>query len=68
MPTNSAPNTHMARPLTASEIDAVAGGPIVIAIPAIVVKAAKVAAAFTGGAAAGATAAVAVDAAVDALD
>jgi|GEM_PF-3735459 hypothetical protein len=56
------------RPLSTSEIDAVSGGPIVIAIPAIVVKVAKVTAAFAGGAAAGATAAVAVDAAVDAVD
>ncbi len=57
-------------PLTDAEIDSVAGGPIpvIIVIPAVVVKAAKITGAFAGGAAAGAAAAVAVDAAVDALD
>lgn len=69
MLTNSASETRLQiRPLSAPEIDAVSGGPIVIAIPAIVVKAAKITGAFAGGAAAGATAAVVVDAVVDALD
>lgn len=69
MLTPATANTAMdARPLTGAEIDAVAGGPIVIVIPAVVVKAAKVAGAFAGGAAAGAAAAVAVDAVVDAID
>lgn len=56
--------------LTDAEIDSVVGGfiPVVIVIPAIVVKAAKIGGAFAGGAAAGAAAAVAVDAVVDAID